>query len=1626
MRLTKIAEAVMWLPGFAPGEDPVAVHGPSGQSGIVASASFLPKASKPTKTLWPRLSNEVHADLSGSVTKFEANLTAIDLLQELEEEDRTPTDDERRTLNRYTGWGGLPQAFNLGQSDSAWVARANRLKEQLDEDEYRHANESTLNAHYTPIEVIKAVWKGVQQLGFNGGRILDPSAGTGYFIGAMPGEIAANSTVTAIELDAISSRILKALYGANGVRVKGDAFERVALPPEWFDLAISNIPFGNYKASEVRNVPYANFLIHDYFIARALEVVRPGGLVVVITSAGTMDKSGTSVREYIGRKANLLGAVRMPNHVFKQIAGAEVMTDILFLQKPLAGKASPNGWIDVEQIPKSSPINGMEYYLTPPSINEFYTVNPQWVIGKIKTASNGFQKVASCEFEGDLEEALAERIKLLPTAAYSSIEQLQDSKEVVKLSLTEKHRPGYQVIDGKVYTVTGSEAVLFKGTAKAIERIAGMSEVRNAARALVKAQVETHSDETLVPYRLALNVTYDRFVKKHGFLSEKVNRVAFREDPDIALLLSLEHWDDELQTAHKADIFDRRTVGVPRKVERCESAQEALTVSLYESGKINIKRIGQLLGIEGSKAMTELESLGAVFLSPETGFWETADAYLSGNVRRKLVVAKEAGERFNRNVEALEAVIPTDLVPSEIGARIGSTWISTRDYSQFLNETFGGTRNEVTFSDVAGAWNLTEDYSASVSVAATQTYGSSRVTGLKLFEQALNQQVPTVSDYDSVKEKPVVNQEETILAREKQQLLKEYFVEWLWSDEARAMRLVRVYNDLFNSVVAREYDGSHLVLPGFSQVYTLHKHQRDAIWRIVCGGTNTLLAHVVGAGKTLTMICAGMELRRLGKVTKPMYVVPNHMLEDFAAEFLRAYPGANILMASKDDLVGDKRRTLLSRVAMGDWDAVLLTHASYERIKMSSDFMEQYIDEEIAVIEDAIRAESSARGNRIVKELARSKKAWEARLSKLSATNKKDDLLSFEELGVDQVFIDEAHLFKNLWRFTKMNRIAGLPNSNSERAFDMFVKTRYVMEQHDNKAGVVFATGTPVSNSMAELWVMQRYLQPNTLRASQVDNFDTWAGNFGESVTALELSPDGSGYRMQTRFAKFINLPELMSMFAEVADIRTADMLDLPTPKANLQTVTAKPSPELVEFVQSLVDRAEKIRSGKVNPSLDNMLSVTNDGRKAALDMRLVNPFALPYQGSKVHLCAENVYRIWSETEGFKGTQLVFCDLSTPKANGQYSAYDDMHKMLVGYGIPDQEIAFIHDYDSDASKKALFRQVREGKVRVLLGSTGKMGMGTNVQTRLVALHHLDAPWRPSDVEQRDGRAIRQGNLSEEVNIYRYVTQGSFDAYMWQTLETKARFIAQVMSGASGIRTAEDVELAALSYAEVKALASGNPLVMEKAGVDSELAKLAVLKSKWDNQQWQNKSELANLPEFIRRQEVKKSEVEADIERRNKAPSSQRHISLKGFTTDDAEKVGEFLLEAAYGEKKATLNGTIGSIAGFDLVVAESSFGKYLAIQGAESYVVRGVGDTPAAMLKAVRNALSSMDRVLEDLNLGIAQQQKRLIDLRKVVELPFDKLDRLVELRQRQREIEEALDLTKGVTAAVEEVAEAA
>lgn len=1631
MKLKKITEACMWLPGFAPEDDTqLFTAEPTLQSPIqLESLSPKPTIASSThhgvQSHWPRLEKSHHLALSGDVEKFEANIRAINLLRKLEEEGRDPAHEERIHLNLFTGWGGLTRAFNDQQSDSAWAKRSRELRTLLSAKEYEAASQSTLNAHFTPVEVIEAMWSAVQRLGFQGGRIIEPAAGVGYFLGAMPQAIASNSTVTAVEIDDLSARITRKLYEPHGVRVLHAGFESANTPEGFYDLAISNVPFDKSGVPELRNVPYAKFSIHNYFFAKALEVVRPGGLVAFITSSYTLDAYGDQVREYLSSKGDLVAAIRLPSDTFKAIANTSVTTDIVILQKRGANVPRVNEtikWTATGMISPNSPI----FCGSHAEVSSYFLHMPEHVIGKITERHAQYGKVNHCVFEGDLCQALQERVNSLPQGLYQSPKLTPESGRVTgkaePIQLLSQHRQGLAIINGQICEVTGAQATPYKANAKVLERITGLIKIRDAVRKLLAAQNRDCDDANLTTYRTALSVSYDSYVSKHGHLGNKLNRQAFKDDPDLALLLSLELWDEENKTVSKAAIFTRKTTGAMKRVEHCSEAREALHICLAEAASVNPRRIADLVRRDVGEVMQELESSGDVYLDPDSGHWIQADAYLSGNVRKKLAQARVSGDRFARNVSALEQVLPEDLKPSEITARVGSTWIPAGLYAVFLDELLTCKSHTVEFNALTGTWYLSAPYSTSFSVASTQTWGTKRVNAARLFDLALNQQEPTV--YDQIEDKKVANTQETIAAREKQFLLKEKFVEWLWSDVERASQLARIYNDQFNSIVTRRFDGSHLTLGGMSSLYTLRPHQKDAVWRIISSEFNTLLAHAVGAGKTLEMICAAMELKRVGKATKVMLTVPNHMLYQIASEFMRAYPSANILLASKDDLQGDRRKLMTSRIATGDWDAVVVTHSTFERLALSDATMQEFIQGEMDRIETKLRERAGdSKSNRIVRQLARAKKIWRAKLQRLSATQKKDGVLDFEDLGIDWLMVDEAHLFKSLYKFTKMDRIAGLPNNNSERAFDLFAKTRQLMGKRGDNLGVTFATATPIANSIGELFTMQQFLQPQTLEGVMMESFDAWAGNFGESVTALELAPDGRGYRMNTRFAKFVNVPELMRLFWQIADIRTLEMLNLPVPVANVETITAKPSEAVKAYVQSLVERAERIRSGGVTPNEDNMLAITGDGRKAALDMRLVDAFAEDYEGNKLNLCAHKVHEWWVKSAPTRGAQIVFCDLSVPRTDGSFSAYNDLRDKLIAMGIPAAEIAFIHDHDTDVSKDALFESVRAGTVRVLMGSTQKMGVGTNVQTRLVALHALDAPWRPCDVEQRDGRIVRQGNTNSEVWLYRYITEATFDAYVWQLLEAKARFIAQVMCGNTAIRTMEDVALAALSFAQVKALASGNPLVLEKAGVDAELTKLAILRNAWEREQWSNKMEVLNAPQTIANKKARIESITRDIGITAPYSGSDFVVNLNGNRFDTKAEAGRTLATILHAIPRNSGAQKIGSYKGLDLFAERSVTGHMdLWLKGDGSYSL--VALDPSGIIYSMVSTVDGFSLDREHAAQSIARMQSRLDDLKRDACAKFEKQDRIDWLVSRQKEIEAALDLSKSDLTAVDETPE--
>jgi N12 class adenine-specific DNA methylase len=1579
-----------------------------------------------TPAFWPPVKRSHLDGLHGAATKFDCNVAAIELLQRLEDEGRPATTDERGTLLRFTGWGGIPAAFNLEGQDVAWNERARRLAALLSPEDHASARASVNNSHYTEIHVIEAIWQAVERFGFDGGRVLEPAAGVGHFIGAMPRDLARRCAVTAVEIDRVAGRLLQALYGPSGVDVRVEAFEKVSLPENWFDLAIGNVPFGNYKTTDATHRAYARFSIHNYFFGRALDLVRPGGLACFITSSHTMESQSDNVREYLTAQAELLGAIRLPAGAFAGIAATEVQTDILFLRKRERGETTRNDWVHRNLVPE-----GMRHRQCSdryPQINAWYARQPQFCIGQIAYRSNGYDEVPTAVFEGDLEVALRERVGLLPECVYQrTVEELEAPARPV-MPAEPGARPGsYRLHQGRVHRVAALGLVDVHDELNATQRsrVGGLCAIRDHARALLDAQLAHDDDGQLAHLRAMLNGTYDRYVARHGCPSNRANALAFRRDPDYPLLLSLEHYDEESETARKAALFNRRTL---RRVTAPASAAdpaEALAASVQWRGRVDPAYMAGLLAAPEHEVLSALSEGGLVFLDPGDCAWKTADEYLSGNVKTKLKQAVLSGPDYRRNVAALERVQPEDLRPASVEPRLGAVWIPAGDVEAFIREVLELKDCDVSYSAEAGAWSVRyPDWSARQNVKVTQELGTSRMNAIELVLAALNVQVPTVRDRDPETDRYFVNPDETLAAREKLGQLKERFAAWAFEDTERRERLCRIYNDLFNATQPRQFDGSHLKLPGFSRCFELHPHQLNAVWRVVQAG-NTGLFHVVGAGKTAVCAIASMEMRRLGFLSKPCHVVPNHMLAQYTAEFVRLYPQASVLMAAKEDLEGDRRRELVSRIATGDWDAVVITHSSFERIRMSPSFTKTYIEDLIHEIEMAVRAEKQGdRSNRIIKQLEAMKKNWRARLERLLAEGKKDDLLTWEQLGVDGVFVDEAHLFKNLYRFTKMTRVAGLPLTNSERAFDLYLKTRYTMQLHGGaQRGVVFATATPVANTMAEIHTMQRYLQPRRLEELGLQQFDAWAATFGESVTALEIAPDGSGYRMHTRFARFINVPELMAVFGEVADIRTAEMLNLPVPAlrgGKPRTVACPASTAVKAYVQTLVQRAEAIRNGNVDPRQDNMLAVTNDGRQAALDFRLIAPTAAFDPKGKVAACIDEVWAVWERTADFRGAQLVFCDLSAPKGGKAFSVYDDMRARLIARDMPEREIAFIHDADTDAQKATLFKAVRDGKVRVLFGSTAKMGIGTNVQTRLVALHHLDAPWRPCDVEQREGRILRQGNECEDVEIFRYVTEGSFDSYMWQTLETKARFIAQVMKGDKGLRSLEDVELAALSYAEVKALASGNPLVVEKAGVDAEVAKLSTLFSVWRNQRWDNQREVGNLPMLVEALEKKIGLIELDLA--TVVPQSMQRIAVEmnGRKFDGADAVGEALRDLVRTEKvgqrraASSTERAVGKFGGMSLNIGCSRDDGVPAfhLSGHCRYEAQAYQTGPG-LVAALLAALDSIGEQLANSQALLATRRKRLEDLRIELERPFEHEAKLTDLLLRQREMLRLLDLDK-------------
>jgi N12 class adenine-specific DNA methylase len=1550
--------------------------------------------------------------------KARDNIAAIRTLKQLEAKNRDATAEEKTILARYVGWGAMSAAFDRWCPDE-WKHTRDEIESLLTPPEYESAQASTPNAHFTSPLVISSIWSALKRLGLqSNSQVLEPSIGVGHFLGLQPDDLLPSHR-TGVELDSVTARIAAKLYPDSTIFAKG--FEETALPDNYFDAVLGNVPFGNYAVhdpSYKRNLTRA---IHDYFFAKSLDKLRPGGVMALITSRYTMDKQDETIRAYLAEGADLVGAIRLPNIAFKGNAGTEVTTDILFLRKRRTGEpGSGHAWRGLKEIDTED---------GPVAVNEYFARHPQMMLGKMKLEGTMYRG-GEPTLEGELTpELLASAIGTLPPAVFTP----RDKGRAPPLpvidadSFTGVKEGAFADRDGQLFIRNGNSFDPANISANSAERVRGMMAVRDAVRYVFKTQLDDAPEPDIAEARRLLNRMYDVFVSRHGPLSCRDNIRAFAGDPDHPLLLSLENYDAETKRARKTAVFERRTLERYKPAEQVETAAEALAISLNERGAIDWQRMTELTGRNAKQLQRELG--GLVYNNP-SGEWETADRYLSGDVRAKLKAAEAAAgldSSYARNVEALKCVQPADLQPGDISARLGSSWIPTSDVRDFICELLDIPHSSVgvSHSGAIATWAVTLDFSAKSAVSNTTTHGTNRMKASELIDDALNGRTPTV--YDQLdRDTRVINPQETLAAREKQQQLKERFSEWIWQDEGRAERLARYYNDTFNNIRLRTYDGSHLTFPGMNRHVLregdLDKHQKDAVWRML-QSDSTLLAHCVGAGKTWEITAAAMEMRRLGLATKPMIVVPNHLVEQWGAAFLMLYPQANILVAGKDYFTTGNRQKAMARIATGNYDAVIVSHRSFEFLPVSDELFQRFVDKQMALLEDAMYEAKAEKGDnrRIVKELEKAKKRLSAKLKDRADREGKDNTLTFEELGVDQIFVDESDLYKNLGYVSKMNRIAGLPNSESNRALDMFIKTGYLRERNSGR-GVVFATGTPISNTMAEMYTLQRYLAPEILATAGVEHFDAWAANFGEAVTALELAPDGSGYRMHTRFAKFVNLPELLTMFRSFADVQTADMLNLPRPDiegGKPHIVAAPASDELKAFVQTLVDRAQRLKNGGVDPRTDNMLKITGDGRKAALDMRLVGGSVDSDADTKISRAVSRIHRTWEATRDNRSTQLVFCDLSTPHPD-RFNVYDDVRDRLLQKGIPEKEIAYIHDAETDAQKKTLFDAVNAGRVRILLGSTEKMGAGTNVQKRLKAEHHLDAPWRPRDIEQREGRILRQGNDNTVVDIYRYVTEGSFDAYMWQTLETKARFIQQVMNGSVTVRQAEDLEGGALTYAEIKAIASGNPAVMEKVRVDTEIRKLDQLRSSHVNQQHNIRWQVRCIPEQIQRSQDIAKRLVQDIATRDENTSDdfgmtvgKRTFSGKGAREEAAKALNEVVLSWRNDESVQLR----GRFKGFEILSKghslKSEADPEILIRGAQTYRAQFNPENPLGTMQSIEHALRALDRLAEKEREEIERQEKALAEYKVQINRPFEHEQRLKELLTSQAELNRALDLDK-------------
>ena len=1599
--------------------DPATLAPPQPQTDEPPAVLTPPKKKKQNALAYPldadgrnyRITDD-HIGEGAPLERFQRNLDAIRTLKAVEAENRAATAGEQAVLAQYVGWGGLADFFDEKNPRYA------ELKELLTDAEYAAARESTLTAFYTPPVVIRGIYAALGQMGFTQGNILEPACGIGNFLGMLP-ESMSGSKLYGVELDDLSGRIARQLYQKSSIAVQG--YEKTAFPDNFFDVAIGNVPFGQFHVADKR-YDRLNFPIHEYFIAKALDQVRPGGVIAVVTSSYTMDKRTASARKYIAQRAELLGAIRLPNNAFKAAAGTEVVSDILFLQKRERMVDIEPEWVHL-----ATNEDGIQ-------MNSYFIDHPDMVLGEMKMVSGPFGPTPTCEPypEQPLEALLAEAVQNIhgEIAAYDREEELEGEDHSIEADPAVRNF-SYTLVAGQIYYRENSRMNPVEVSKTAESRIRGMIELRDCVRTLLEYQTEDYPNEEIKAQQAKLNTLYDAFTRKYGLINSRGNAIAFDQDSSYFLLCSLEILDEDRNLKRKADLFTKRTIRSHKPAEKVDTAVEALALSIGEKAHVDMDYMSRLTGKDEETLFSELT--GVVFLNPAyTGEndghekYLPADEYLSGNVRQKLTVAQGKAEQdpqYQTNADALAQVQPTDLTASEISVRLGATWLDTEYVRRFIFETLGTPRSaqwgmKVHYSGITGEWRIEGKSKDRGNVKAISTYGTKRINAYEIIEDTLNLKDVRIFDYvydADGRKTAVLNKKETAIAQSKQELIKDAFAEWIWKDPDRREAICKTYNILFNSNRPREYDGSHISFSGMNPEITLRKHQVNAIAHILYGG-NTLLAHVVGAGKTFEMVAAAMESKRLGLCQKSLFVVPNHLTEQWATEFLQLYPAANILVATRKDFETKNRKKFCGRIATGDYDAIIIGHSQFEKIPMSVErqraILEQQIDEIMMGISEAKREKAE---KFTIKQMEKTKKGLQAKIDKLNDQSRKDDVVTFEELGVDRIFIDESHYFKNLFLYTKMRNVGGIAQTEAQKSSDLFMKCRYLDEITGGR-GIVFATGTPISNSMVELYTIQRYLQMSALEEQGLQHFDAWAANYGETVTAIELSPEGTGYRAKTRFAKFYNLPELMSVFKNVADIQTADMLKLPVPEAHYHNIALKPSEYQKEIVASLAERAEKVRNREVDSSVDNMLLITNDGRKLALDQRLVNPMLPSDPNSKAAKCAENVFEIWQRTAGQRSTQMIFCDLSTPKDDGTFSVYDDIHAKLLELGIPENEIAFIHNAKSEVQKKDLFGKVRSGQVRILLGSTQRMGAGTNCQQKLIALHHLDCPWRPSDLQQREGRIIRQGNENPEVDIYSYVTEGTFDAYLYQLVESKQKFISQIMTSKSPVRSAEDVDEQALSYAEIKALASGNPMIKEKMDLDIEVSKLKLLKANHLSQKYALEDAISKgFPKQIAETQARITGYGADIAtvKGNTHPNADGFspLTLAGVTYADRKEAGAALLTMCQTmlSPEAT---QIGSYRGLTLELAFDTFAREyrLTMIGQLRHTVT-LGTDVFGNLQRMDNALEGLPIKEQACREQLSNLQTQLETAKAEVQKPFPRETELNTKTARLEELNTLLNL---------------